>query len=128
MFEYSKKHLKTSLCFIGVLFFDQIIKNVLLSRQIVHKNYHSLFGFESNLILATIFLVILIAILIKKKQKRFLLPSVLLLAGTTSNMLDKIRFGFIIDYIDFFGVFVFNIADLAIALGTIIVLDQIIRE
>jgi signal peptidase II len=41
----------------------------------------------------------------------------LFLGGTLSNMFDRIRFGFVIDYLDFRIWPVFNIADSAITVG-----------
>lgn len=114
--------------FVGVLFFDQFLKNILLPTNLAHKNYDSLFGIEINLFFATILLLALLWIIKKSKKNDFHLPTGLLLMGITSNMLDKIRFGFIIDYINLFDLCIFNVADLMILIGALIFIEKLIRE
>jgi lipoprotein signal peptidase len=129
MFQYNKKHLKTFLCFLGVLFLDQILKNVFLNWGLTQKNFHSLFGLETNLIYAGIIAITFLSFILSQRERKYLLiPTGLLLMGVISNTIDKIRFGFIIDYINLFNIFIFNIADVSIFLGTFIFIWQIIRE
>lgn len=122
------QHPRMTAFFVGVLFFDQFLKNILLPTNLAHKNYDSLFGIEINLFFATILLLALLWIIKKSKKNDFYLPTGLLLMGITSNMLDKIRFGFIIDYINLFDLCIFNVADLMILIGALIFIEKLIRE
>jgi signal peptidase II len=124
---------KLLLIFTGILLSDQICKNIFLHVGNIHKNYNALFGMITNFSLAFVALLLFILIIFyeykKKKQDNiFLFPLALILSGGISNAIDKIRLGFIIDYINFFNLFVFNLADLAILIGAIIVIWQIITE
>lgn len=68
---------------------------------------------------------------IKKEVNFFLLDlgTVLVFSGALSNLSDRIRFGFVIDY--FFVKWpagtVFNIADIAILFGSILLIKEIVK-
>ncbi len=69
---------------------------------------------------SALIILLLIAVAIKAKRSGKALEYVCCLAiimGAVSNLFDRLRFGFVIDYIDFMGVSVLNIADILIALG-----------
>lgn len=63
---------------------------------------------------------LLLASLLRNKQFNF--SSALLLGGAVSNLIDRLRFGYVVDYIDLKYLPVFNLADLFIVLGTILIL------
>lgn len=51
----------------------------------------------------------------------------LVLGGAaTNNLIDRLRFGYVIDYMDFHWFPVFNLADVAIVAGVVILLARII--
>lgn len=52
----------------------------------------------------------------------------LILAGAIGNLIDRVRFGYVIDFLDFRIWPVFNIADSAITIGTILLALQILRH
>ncbi|MCM8765285.1 MAG: signal peptidase II [Candidatus Omnitrophica bacterium] len=52
----------------------------------------------------------------------------LISAGTLSNFFDRVRFGYVIDYLDFRIWPVFNLADVAISLSIILLLWQLIKH
>jgi len=53
----------------------------------------------------------------------------LLLGGTVSNLIDRISYGFVVDYLDFKVLPVFNIADSAITAGVaLIIIYYLIKE
>ncbi len=54
--------------------------------------------------------------------RAYLIGFSLILAGAIGNLIDRIAFGHVIDFIDFRVWPVFNIADSAITIGTIIIL------
>ena len=47
---------------------------------------------------------------------------ILILGGAVSNLFDRIRFGCVVDFIDFRIWPVFNVADIGITLGTLMLL------
>jgi lipoprotein signal peptidase len=46
---------------------------------------------------------------------------IIFLVGTSGNLLERLRFGCVRDYINFFGYFHFNIWDLMVSLGIILI-------
>ena len=137
-------------CFVLV---DQLVKllitNVLSSGNIVViKNFFSLslvkntgaaWGiFSGNrwfLIIVTILSVFAIAkyfLLDLNVTKGEYIAYILLLGGIFGNLIDRILFGYVRDYLDFnFGSYnfpVFNIADAAIVIGVVIVVYQMVKN
>ncbi|MFC1631590.1 signal peptidase II [Candidatus Omnitrophota bacterium] len=52
----------------------------------------------------------------------------LILSGAVGNLIDRIRFGCVVDFLDFRIWPVFNIADSAITIGTILLLIQLLKR
>lgn len=52
----------------------------------------------------------------------------LILAGAIGNLIDRIRFGCVIDFLDFRIWPVFNVADSAITIGTVLLILQMLRH
>lgn len=73
-------------------------------------------------ILAVVF--ILIKYPIKNKALRVVLA--LILGGAVGNLIDRLRFGYVVDFLDFRIWPVFNIADCAIVVGVVILAYLII--
>ena len=69
-----------------------------------------------------------------KADRRLLVSSIgLIMGGAIGNVIDRIRFGFVVDFLDFSGTgvfpWVFNIADSAITIGVILlILDSLLSE
>ncbi len=69
-----------------------------------------------------------------KAQRRLLVTAIgLVIGGAIGNVIDRIRFGYVVDFIDFSatGLFpwVFNVADSAITVGVaLLILDSVISE
>ena len=59
---------------------------------------------------------------IRRQCRIFRCGTALLLGGALGNLIDRVRFGHVIDFFDFRIWPVFNIADIAIVVGTICVL------
>ncbi|MBP7215720.1 MAG: signal peptidase II [Candidatus Omnitrophica bacterium] len=88
-------------------------------------NTGAAFGLFKNQILlfiaTSLCAIILVSYNLKKTTLR--LPSVslaLILAGALGNLIDRLRFGFVIDFLDFRVWPVFNVADSAITIGAIL--------
>lgn len=97
------------------------------------ENRGAAFGILANqrlfFIVVTSIVVILIAgVLVVKRDMLFSLTKIsmyMVVAGAIGNLIDRIRFGYVVDFIDIrFGSFynfpVFNIADISIVIGTFI--------
>ncbi|HDZ76850.1 MAG TPA: signal peptidase II [Candidatus Omnitrophica bacterium] len=128
---------------ICVLFLDQLTKYLALAKlspgnsfSVIKNVFHltlvynsgSAFGLFKNgriiFIFLAFFAVIFIArYLISKKDSLSIslkLPLVLIMAGAAGNLIDRIRFGYVIDFLDFRIWPVFNIADSAITIGVVL--------
>jgi len=127
------------LVFVGIIILitDQLIKNFILSRFEFNesigwsflnitlvRNTGTVFGlFKGNnlffIIVGFITVLIITIVLFKSKEKilLFKLCLVLVLSGAISNLIDRLRFGYVIDYIDLTIWPVFNLADSAITVA-----------
>ncbi|MDD3711319.1 MAG: signal peptidase II [Patescibacteria group bacterium] len=63
-----------------------------------------------------------IIMLFKKKENQEAFLWVLIFLGSFSNFIDRIVYSFVIDYLDFINLTVFNLADVMIVLGCFFVL------
>ena len=69
-----------------------------------------------------------------KADRRLLITAIgLVMGGAIGNVIDRIRFGFVVDFLDFSGTgvfpWVFNIADSAITVGVVLlILDSLMSE
>lgn len=127
------------LLMIGFVVLDQAIKKMvvlLLSASLlyfndfigleIYKNYGIAFGLPVN---ASVFYIIFILFLLwlasgkllnfREMEKKEILAVMLILSGALGNLIDRIRFGYIIDYMNFGDIVVFNLADIFIAAGII---------
>ena len=105
------------------------------------ENYGAAFGILKDrkmfFILITLLVVIIISFFLFRyyhKMNSFSkIGFSLLLAGAVGNLIDRIRFGYVVDFISvrLFNVYdypVFNIADISIVLGTILIVILILFE
>ncbi len=102
----------------GVFVFDRLLGLRLLQNQ----NLALGLPLDRSLILVLTILIILILIslLVKSYQKREVFEITylsLILTGAASNLIDRLLFGFVIDFIRLFFISVFNLADLLIIGG-----------
>lgn len=132
--------LKSRTFLFAVIFFafvtDRLLKWLVLNREgfFVIKNFLKINHYQnqglalslpaiSYLIYPLIILIILIIfyfliLALKKKDYLILWATSLVFAGAVSNLIDRIRFGSVVDYVNFVGWFpVFNIADVMIVVG-----------
>jgi len=132
-----KKGLQFFLIVLAVIFLDQIIKlffqlfkinfdSQILSFHLVKNsgaafsllhNQNTLLAFIGIFVLGFIFFKI-DYVLIQKSGLAF----AVITGGIIGNLLDRIFFGFVLDFIDFHFWPVFNIADSAISIGIILMI------
>jgi len=123
-----------------VLILDQITKilasNLNTTKPIINGIFHLTFtknygaGFsilQNQTILLILFTLIAIGFIFyyynKIPEKKYVMLSVsFILAGAIGNLIDRIRLGYVIDFLDFQIWPVFNIADSAITIGTILLI------
>ena len=69
-----------------------------------------------------------------KAERRLLVAAIgLVIGGAIGNVIDRIRFGYVVDFVDFSGTgvfpWVFNVADSAITVGVaLLILDSVMSE
>ena len=69
-----------------------------------------------------------------KADRRLLITAIgLVMGGAIGNVIDRIRFGFVVDFLDFSGTgvfpWVFNVADSAITIGVVLLIaDSLLSE
>jgi len=89
------------------------------------------FGLPVNQTLLLIAIVIILLVVIKRLLAAYayndlmtVISLTLVVAGAFSNLIDRLRFGLVIDYIDVPFFTVFNLADVMISIGVaILILD-----
>lgn len=96
-----------------------------------------LFGDGSARWMLSLFSIVVAGILgwwALRADRRLLITAIgLVMGGAIGNVIDRIRFGFVVDFIDFSGTqvfpWVFNVADSAITIGVILlILDSLLSE
>lgn len=95
-----------------------------------------LFGDGSARWLLTVFSIgvsIVLAVWATRTHRRLLISAIgLVMGGALGNVIDRIRFGYVVDFLDFSGLgfpWVFNIADAAINVGVgLLILDAVLSE
>ncbi|MDP2940194.1 MAG: signal peptidase II [Candidatus Omnitrophota bacterium] len=113
-----------------------IIKNIFHISLVLNKGIA--FGLFKNqilfyLVLPIMAIIWLILILFFSKESKqgidrlYYFALSLILAGAISNLIDRLRFGFVIDFLDFRIWPVFNLADCAITIGVTITILRCIR-
>ena len=122
-----------------VILLDQITKALFASRDFFFgpirfhlvKNFGLSFGLNSASRNVSLFVVLLAFaifgiyfLLDKKANLRSRIGFGIVLAGAISNLLDRIALGYVRDFIDV-GMFTFNLADLAIAIGLLLMLIKL---
>lgn len=77
-------------------------------------------------ILVSVMLIVLLVFTVRYKHKRplFLISSVMIMSGGVGNLIDRIRLGYVIDYLDvkLFNFAVFNFADICVVVGAVLLL------
>jgi len=128
------------LLFILLIFLDQIVKYFMTNKKytivrnffylIFKKNYGAAFGVLAGhrLFLVSAGIIITIALfflLFKIKNK---LPVIFLLAGTIGNLIDRLIFGYVRDFINIWFLSSFNFADVFCVIGGILLIIDIFKN
>lgn len=108
---------------LGLFILDRLIKSVVLFRGDYIINKGVAFGLLGDQEFFVLFLFPLVAILILIlwiSYKHFSLPLALICAGAISNLIDRLLYNGVVDYIEILILPVFNIADVLIVVGVIL--------
>ena len=138
-----------------ILFIDQCLKflvrtnflvgdSIPIISNILHitfvRNTGAAFGLFKNAtvifamisVIAAVFILLLLIQIVKRgeffKKPMFNYSLVLILSGAIGNLIDRVRFGYVIDFIDFRVWPVFNIADSSITIGTVFLILSFMRQ
>ena len=110
-----------------------IIKNIFYLTRV--SNTGAAFGiFKGSgaffIIMAVTVIIIILSFFWNVKSRPALskLALGLILAGAIGNLIDRLRFGYVVDFLDFRIWPVFNIADSAITIGTILLILQMFKH
>ncbi|MBI2607219.1 MAG: signal peptidase II [Candidatus Doudnabacteria bacterium] len=114
-----------------LILLDQITKAYFVSRDFFVRNYGLPFGLDFGLVwniavvLAGLFFFVWYYIKTQPRDDKILvLAFALVFAGAISNLLDRLFLGFVRDFADLGLGFVFNLADIFIAIGLILIFSQ----
>jgi len=106
-----------SLHLIGDFFIFDFTKNPYISFSL------PLSGWWLNLVLGVVIIVLIFYIIYlisnKNSQRLLILPLTFILFGAISNIIDRIQYGYVVDYLEMRYFSVFNLADAMISLGAL---------
>ncbi|MEJ6950915.1 signal peptidase II [Natronospora cellulosivora (SeqCode)] len=132
-----------------IIVFDQITKVMVVnsfslgeSRAIINNIFHLTFvkntgaafgilaGYRYFFIVITVVVVIALIVFRNMSKKNIFLDIAisLTIGGAIANLIDRIRYGYVIDFLDFRIWPVFNIADSAIVVGMFVLIYYIWKE
>lgn len=119
----------------AVLFLDQVFKFAALRNfdgLQLNRNYNSLLGLGADLYLALLFFPAVFIYLkknnLQKSDGAVKFACALLAGGIISNSADMFFYGYIVDYITFLKPFAFNLSDLAICAGALILGWKVLKK
>lgn len=118
-----------------ILLADQITKQWILFRfpQNVLTNAGIAFGILPNFGFYLVILTLVLLILYFTREKKLLaddptlFAAASILAGSISNFIDRLRYGYVVDFISLPFWPAFNLADVAIVLGSLIMVIRIVN-
>lgn len=128
-----------------IIFLDQLVKYLIqanmelnntlpIVRDFFHLTYIHNTGAafsilegktEILIILPSLLTLLLIAYVLKKRKSEhwvMLLSLSLIIAGGIGNLIDRISYGYVVDYLDFRVFPIFNVADIAVSCGCALLL------
>lgn len=110
-----------------VIGLDQGVKFIALTLVPTFHNQGVILGLFPgySFYLVLVGFILLLQVVVKN---RFNSASALLLGGAASNLVDRLRFGFVMDYIDLKVFPVFNLADVAIVLGAVFLIKEFLSQ
>src|SRR3989344_2778396 len=120
-----KKEANTRIIILGLIiaFVDQLSKLYARHNLDYIANYGAAFG-----ILQGQKWLFVIAVILYYSKKQNLLAFGFILGGALGNLIDKLYFGYVVDFIDIKIIHVFNVADAANTIGAILLIIELFRS
>lgn len=130
---------------VGFVVLDQVIKKIAvfsLSAAPIYfngffsleifKNYGIAFGLPANpaffYIIVLLFFVYLASgkmLNFQEMEKKEILAVGLILSGALGNLIDRVNYGYVIDFVNIGNIVIFNLADIFILAGVIMLVKKI---
>ena len=110
-----------------VILLDQITKYIFKNYIDYTKNYGAAFGILQNQHILFI-LISLVVIIVIVSIKRDIIPLGFLLGGTIGNLIDRLYYGYVVDFIDLKIWPDFNLADTSITIGIFLLIIYYIKN
>jgi len=133
--QFTKSLVVKNIPFLGTWLPEDLLKFHQYFRIVHWRNSGAAFGIFSDgntffLILAVIASVFIISFypLISKEERSLRLAMVFQLGGALGNMIDRIQYGYVIDFISIKNFPVFNIADSCISIGVAVLLIGVLIQ
>jgi signal peptidase II len=131
-----RRLIAAGLIVLGVVTLDQITKWLVrrdvaelprrlaswLTLEVVHNRGISFGTFAQGgawVVVVVSAVIVALVILLFRLGPRYTLPLTLIIAGSLSNLVDRLRFGFVLDFVTVPHWPTFNVADIAIAGGAV---------
>jgi len=121
-----------------LIFFDQITKFIFTNKYYTIGNFGIYYAENTgaafsilqgmNLLFLIISIIVIIAIIYYYKRLPYKLPLILLLAGTTGNLIDRIFFHYVRDFIMISVWPIFNLADSFNTIGVLLLIYHFWKE
>ena len=114
---------------LAIVLLDQITKFFLTDIHYGLINYTTNTGAGFSILQGQTTLLIFISLIVlglilyyRKKEPEYGIPLAFIFAGTLGNLIDRLYFGYVRDFIDLKVWPIFNIADLAMVIGVILII------
>lgn len=92
------------------------------------KNYGIFTGFSFNYSEIVLIFILLLLFFVINSYKEISFYFYIIIFGVVSNFIDRVRFDYIVDYINIAGISHFNIADLLIYTGAILIIIRLTKK
>lgn len=124
-----KSYLKNNFPFQSI----PIIRNIFHITVVFNKGaaFGLLRGYNTFLTYSSIILIVFLLNMIRKERPKTFIDKLMLgliLGGAFSNLYDRFFYGFVVDYIDLRVWPVFNLSDMGISIGVIILILRIFQK
>jgi len=126
-----KKEANTRIIILGLIiaFVDQLSKLYARHNLDYIANYGAAFGIlQGQKWLFVIAAVVVIGLILYYSKKQNLLAFGFILGGALGNLIDRLYFGYVVDFIDIKIIHVFNVADAANTIGAILLIIELFRS
>lgn len=138
MFSGRRKILLLNIVALIFFILDRFIKNLYFFGQNLgflkfQENPNFLYFFQGNFfhwLIILIFIGLIFLVVKNYQQQRYstVLSLSLIFIGGFSNFWDRLLYGFVIDYFNFLNLWTFNLSDIMILSGSLVVLWQLLTK